>query len=243
MQTRLLPGSSEHIPAGEKACPRAHLTPWLTEQSVAALVIIPQNWSKLLCTSLPFPWPECAGANRERHKGDENVVIINTCPCESSEPWWLHQNESECPSFETVWAEPLFELLPLHSSWLYSDQMHNVNTEESLLLPSTSCANVKGCYEALWIKEIVPSCIQILSTRLFAISQTKFQNEDEKHLWFVHRFQRDKYLCRAAYEIRSSYTREIGSSSISAEKNPWKGLTYEAFHFLSVCWNSTDDFM
>lgn len=164
MQTRLLPGSSEHIPAGEKACPRAHLTPWLTEQSVAALVVIPQNWSKLLCTSLPLPWPECAGANRERRKGDENVVIINTCPCESSEPWWLHQNESECPSFETVWAEPLFELLPLHSSWLYSDQMHNVNTEESLLLPSTSCANVKGCYEALWIKEIVLSCIQILST-------------------------------------------------------------------------------
>lgn len=54
--------------------------------------------------------------------------------------------------------------LPPHSSWLYSDKMHNVNTEESLLFPSISCANVKGCYEVLWVKEIVLSCIQILST-------------------------------------------------------------------------------
>lgn len=53
-------------------------------------------------------------------------------------------SKSECPSFETEQS-----LLRPHSSWLYSDKMHNVNTEESLLLPSTSCVNVKGCYEVL----------------------------------------------------------------------------------------------
>jgi len=45
---------------------------------------------------------------------------------------------------------------------------------------------------------------------LLANSQTQFQNEDKKNLWFVYRSQRDKHPCSSAYKIRSSYTEEIG---------------------------------
>lgn len=45
---------------------------------------------------------------------------------------------------------------------------------------------------------------------LLANSQTKFQNEVKKNLWFVYRSQRDKHLCSSAYKIMSSYTEESG---------------------------------
>lgn len=134
--------------------------------------------------------------------------------------------------------------LPPRSSWLYSVKMHNVDTEESLLLPSTSWTNVKGCYEVLWVKENIPSCIQIISTCLLANSQTKFQNEDEKHLRFVHRFQRFIGFCAELHMKLGPVTLEKLVLLLSQQKkNPWKGLTCKAFHFLSVCWSSTDDFM
>lgn len=36
-------------------------------------------------------------------------------------------------------------------------------TQRKALFPSTSCANVKGCYKTLWVKEKIPSHTQILS--------------------------------------------------------------------------------
>lgn len=134
--------------------------------------------------------------------------------------------------------------LPPHSRWLYSDKMQNVNTEESLLLPSSSCANIKGCYEVLSVKEVSLSCIQILSVCV-GLPTLKLS------------FRRKiKNICALSIGFKGINTyaelhMKLGPVTLGKfvlllsqqKKNPWKGPTYKPFHFISVCWSSTDDFM